>query len=315
MKKVYLILFVQSFALAAAAQQEATFSQFMYNKLAYNPGYAGSFESPTLTIHDRHQWVGFDGALNSQRIDYTQPALNRRVGLGAAMSRVEIGITRTITFEASYAYRVAFRRGYLGIGLQAGMRHFLQNWNDPRLEATQGNDNAIPPGAVNNKFLPNFGVGVFYTGYKFYAGLAVPRLLKNNIDFSDIDEKISEEVPHLNAMAGIDFKPADDIKLTAQTLLRYVKGAPFDADFNLTAGFKGKFYTGATYRTGGDGLGESFVPSLGIQATDKLFFNLSYDLALSRLRTQQAGTFEVSLRWWFSPPAAGGTTTTAPPVF
>jgi len=312
MKKIYLLVFIQALALAAFAQQEATFSQFMYNKLAYNPGYAGSFESPTLTLQDRHQWVGFDGALNSQRITYSQPALNRRVGVGGALSRVEIGITRTITFEASYAYRIAFRRGYLGIGIQAGMRHFFQNWADERLVATQKVDAAIPGQATQNKFLPNFGVGVFYSGYKFYAGLAVPRLLKNNIDFSDIEETISEETPHFNAMAGVDFKPADEVKLTVQTLLRYVKGAPFDADINLTAGFKGKFYTGATYRTGGDGLGESIIPSLGIQATDKLFFNLSYDLALSRLRTQQAGTFEVSVRWWFNPPVSGPTTNPTP---
>lgn len=307
------VLIFNVFCCTLDAQQESTFSQFMYNKLAYNPGYAGSTESPVLNIHDRHQWIGFDGALNAQRIAYSQSAMNRRVGLGGALARMEIGITRTLTFEASYAYRIAFRRGYLGLGLQASIRQFAQDWSDDRLKAPQiGQDPAVPTGNLN-KFFPNFGVGIFYSGYRFYAGLAVPRLFPNNIDFSE-DENFSKEVPHFNAMAGIDFRPAEDVKLTPQILMRYVSGAPFDADVNLTAVFKERLYTGLTYRTGGDGPGESIIPMVGMQATPKLFFQVSYDATLSRIRSQQAGSVEISARWWFAPPVRIDDTTT-PPVY
>ncbi|MEZ4894519.1 MAG: type IX secretion system membrane protein PorP/SprF [Saprospiraceae bacterium] len=50
------------FTLTATAQQEQMYTQFMYNKLAYNPGSAGSFVSPTLTAVYRHQWIGLEGA-------------------------------------------------------------------------------------------------------------------------------------------------------------------------------------------------------------------------------------------------------------
>ncbi len=296
-------------------QQEHTFSQFMYNKMAYNPGYAGTAQSPVLNLHDRHQWIGFDGALNAQRIAYSQPIMSRRGGLGGALSRVEIGITRTVTFELSYSYRIAFRRGYLGLGLQGAIRQFSQNWTDDRLRAPQlDQDGAVPTGNLN-KFFPNFAAGAFYNGYRFYAGVAIQRLLPANIDFSEIGDGESKEVPHLNAMTGIDFMPNEDVKITPQLLLRYVPGAPFDADINVTTAFKERFYTGLTYRTGGDGPGESIIPMAGMQATPKLFFQLSYDATLSRLRSQQAGTIEVSVRWWFAPPAPDKSNDTAPPVY
>ncbi len=279
-------------------------TQFMYNKLSYNPGSAGSFESPTLTVVDRHQWIGFDGAPTAQVLSYTQPILNRRVGLGGALAHQSIGITRTVTLEGSYAYRIPFKRGYLGIGIQVSLRHFAQNWTDKSIVPAQTSDPLIPPLSEHNKFLPNFGFGLFYTGYKWFAGLAVPRLLGNNISFAAVSSLKSREVPHLNAMTGVTFELNDNLDITPQILVRYVKGAPFDADVNGTLCYKNKFYGGLTYRTGGNkgGVGESADVLFGLQASKKLFVGLSYDLNLSRLRTQQAGSAELALRWWFNPP-------------
>lgn len=284
------------------AQQEQMYTQFMYNKLSYNPGSAGNFESPTLTVVDRHQWLGFEGAPSVQVLSYTQPILNGRVGLGGTLAHQSIGITRTITLEGSYAYRIPFKRGHLGMGVQVSLRHFAQNWSDKSIEAAQAGDPLIPDLSEQNKFLPNFGFGIFYTGYKWFAGIAVPRLLGNKITFASAAKANAREVKHLNAMAGVTFELTDDLDITPQILVRYVKGAPLDADVNGTLCYKNKFYGGLTYRMGGSGLGESGDILLGLQANKKIFVGLSYDLSLSRLRTQQAGSIELAMRWWFNPP-------------
>jgi hypothetical protein len=100
------------------------------------------------------------------------------------------------------------------------------------------------------------------------------------------------------------FNVSDGVELTPQVLLRYVKDAPADADINVTAAFQRKFYTGLTYRVGGDGnnLGESIDMMAGMQATKNLFFLLSYDFSLTRLRKFTAGSFEATVRWYFNPP-------------
>lgn len=305
MRKLYIVPLAILFTLTATAQQEQMYTQFMYNKLAYNPGSAGSFVSPTLTAVYRHQWIGLEGAPNAQVVSYTQPLLNNRVGLGGTISRQQIAITTNITFDIAYAYRLELKRGTFAVGLQASMRNFRQNWGDDRIRAVDNLDPAIPV-QPRSKFLPNFGAGVYYAAYhdKWFAGLAIPRLVRNSIDFSEFGTEFSREVQHINAMGGMTFKPDKDLTITPQVLFRYAIGAPFDAEANVSALLKHKFLGGLTYRVGGDtnGLGESLDVMLGIQATDNLFLCLSYDIGLTRLRKFNNGSVEACVRWWFTPP-------------
>lgn len=301
--RIFFLLFLSAGALHG--QQEPMYTQFMFGKMLYNPGYAGSFESPTLLAVYRNQWIGLEGAPKTMALSYNQPLLNNRVGVGGNLVRNSVGINRTLTIDIAYSYRIALRRGYLGIGLQASMRHMYQDWADSRLVTTQpiGIDGAIP-GEAKSKLLPNFGFGVFYTGPKWFAGLAAPRLVSNNIDFAEQGGVLSREVQHFNAMAGVSFDLGEQMELTPQLLMKYVIGAPFDVDVNVMGSYQRKFYLGATYRTGGDsgGAGESIDALLGIQATKNLFFSLSYDIGLTKLRTYNNGSIEATTRWWFTPP-------------
>jgi len=318
MKGNYTLLFVLLLVWhRAAAQQEGMYTQFMFNKMAYNPGYAGSYESEALTAIYRNQWMGLDGAPNTQILSYNQSVLRNRVGIGGNLVRHSIGISRTITLDVAYAYRIAFKRGYLGIGLQASMRHFYQNWADPRLITSQpiSTDPSVPADP-QSKLLPNFGFGAYYIGNKYnkekwYFGIAAPRIVSNNIDFAETGEPFSREVQHLNAMGGINFDLNEDAQLTPQVLLKYAFGAPFDADINLSLLLNQKIYGGLTYRTGGDtnGAGESVDVLLGLQATEKLFFCLSYDIGMTRLRKFNNGSVEATIRWYFNPPQGSGVTT------
>ncbi|MBK7936184.1 MAG: type IX secretion system membrane protein PorP/SprF [Lewinellaceae bacterium] len=308
MKKIYYTIMLIAAGYSAGAQQEPQYTQFMFNKLAYNPAYAGSFESPTLTAIYRNQWMGLEGAPKTQVISYNQRAAGNRVGIGGHLARNTIGITKTLTFNVDYAYRVPMRRGYLSVGLQPSIRHMYQDWTDPRLNPSQKFDIAIPT-EPKTKIIANVGFGVFYSGYKWFAGVASPRLINNSIDFADFGGELSREVRHLNAMGGMSFDITKDFTLTPQLLLKYVFNAPFDADVNISAMVKEKFYTGLTYRTGGDtnGTGESVDALFGVQATENLFLCLSYDIGLTRLRKYNNGSLEATVRWWFNPPAPDDT--------
>lgn len=313
MKKAYffstLLLLVCG---SARAQQEQMYTQFMFNKLGHNPAYAGSVESPTLLAVYRNQWMGLEGAPNTQLLSYNQSLLDGHVGIGGNLLRNSIGINRTINLDLAYAYRIFFKHGFLGIGVQASMRSFYQNWADPRLITSQPvtTDGAIPTGA-QSKLMPNFGFGAYYIGFnkhypkeRWYFGIAAPRMVSNNIDFADSGGELSREIQHLNAMGGMNFHLTEEATLTPQVLLKYAFGAPFDADINVSLMLYEKYYGGITYRTGGDtkGLGESVDVLLGMQATKNIFFCLSYDIGLTRLRKFNNGSMEVTGRWYFNPP-------------
>jgi type IX secretion system PorP/SprF family membrane protein len=310
MKKLYSAFSVLLLAsVAALAQQEPMHTQFFFNKLAHNPAYAGSELTPEITAAHRSQWIGLEGAPNIQNIAFNQPIFNKRVGIGANLSRYSLAITRAITLDMVYAYRIEMTKGTLGIGIQAGARHFYQNWNDPRIitDVPRTADGAIPT-AANSKVVANFGAGFYYKTETWYAGIAGKRLYNNNIDFADKGQPLSREVIHLNAMFGSTFSLNDDWKLLPQVLLKYVPNAPFDADLNATFSLKDKFFGGLTYRTGNGvtaSAGESVDVLLGMQATENVFFCLSYDIGLTPLRKHSSGTIEATVRYQFNPPASG----------
>lgn len=285
------------------AQQEGQNTLFMYYRQGYNPGVAGTREVPCITAIYRNQWLGIEGAPTLQVLSFSIPALNQRVGIGGNLVRQTVGITQRITLDAIYAYRLRLGRGYLSMGLQGSIRRFSNDYTDPRLVATQGLD--IDPSIPNlnqNKFLFNFGAGLFYQGEFFYLGLSAPRLLQNNIDFADSDIIVSREIQHFYFMGGGSIPLGENFDLQPQVLLKYVDNAPFDGDFNLSLRMLEKYIAGVTYRMGGssaEGFGESIDVLLAAQLSSNFLLGVSYDITLSDLRDYNTGSFEVLLRYCF----------------
>lgn len=299
MKKCYFLLISLLLSVGLRAQQEDQFTQFMYYKLGFNPAFAGSDDGACLSALVRSQWVGLEGAPQSQLLTFNMPVLNQRVGVGASLLRQTIGVSENYTFEGSYAYRVPLGRGFLAAGLQASVRLLRVNFNE--LSGTQPieTDAAIPAG-IQSKYVPNFGAGLYYDGQRFYLGLSVPRLLENNIDLADSGDVISREVRHAYLMGGLILPLGDKVQFLPQLLLKYVNGAPFDGDVNLSLVLANRFTVGASYRLGGpkeSSLGESVSALLGVQISDTIFFGVSYDATLTELRKYNSGTLEGALRY------------------
>ncbi len=67
-----------------SAQQDAMYSQYMFNTQAINPAYAGSKDGLSAALISRNQWVGFEGAPNTTSFSAHAPLLGKRVGIGFA---------------------------------------------------------------------------------------------------------------------------------------------------------------------------------------------------------------------------------------
>lgn len=297
-KLLYIILLFCSLSVALSAQQEEQYTQFMFYKLGLNPGYAGSQDGPVISLLARQQWVGFEGAPQTQLVTFNMPLFNRKVGVGGSISRHTIGFFERYTAEAVYAYRLRIGRGALAIGIQGSVRFLRANFNKAIATQPVSVDGAIP-GDFQSKYVPNFGAGLYYSDQRFYIGISAPRLLTNNIDLADEEGVLSKEVNHVYAMGGLVFGLSDKVKLQPQVLLKYVNGAPFDADANLNFIYNDRFTLGVSYRLGGSkrsGIGESISGLTGFQINESLFFGIAYDATLSELRRYNSGTFEGVLR-------------------
>lgn len=296
---IFPILLLTALPLFVSAQQEEQYTQFMFYKLGFNPGYAGGQDGATVSILARNQWIGFEGAPQTQLITFSMPLLNDRIGVGGSVLRQSIGVTSMYTAEGVYAYRLPLGRGVLGLGLQASVR--LLRVDYAALEGTQSIDlDDAVPASMQSKYIPNFGFGAYYSTDRYYVGLSAPRLLQNNINLSEVQNLVNRERRHYFFMGGLLLPMGEKVQFQPQLLLKYVNDAPFDGDVNLNFVFNDKYTTGLSYRLGGsksNNAGEAISLLMAAQITDNLLLGLAYDATLTELRNFSSGTVELALRY------------------
>ncbi len=274
-------------------QQQSQFTQFMYSKLLFNPAYAGSRGMMCFTGVYRNQWIGLEGAPQTQRISMNTPVGGERIGLGLEIYHHSIGISKEWTITGSYAYRVTLGKGDLSVGLNSSIRYMGIDYSDKRLSATQGMvpDNSSPQGE-QSKTVPNFGVGLYYQTPEFYLGISSPRLLRTNLDFEDESDGLNEEVKHYYFMMGYQIQLNRLIALHPQLMIKYVENTPIDVDANLSFVFADRFDLGLTYR-----LEESIDFLFAVKANERWVIGFSYDFGLHELRDYHSGSLEGVVRY------------------
>ena len=278
-----------------SAQQDAQFTQFMFNKLTFNPGYAGSTIAPRLTAIHRQQWVGLEGAPVTSAINFNTSLAKERVGMGLTFIHDQIGPTRDWSAQMAYSYKIPIENGTLSIGLQGVLRQYRVVWNDARL--THQQDNSVMT-AESSKLIPNAGLGLYYETPKYFVGISMPHILENELDLledfatTDITSLANQ---HIFGMAGVLIDVAEDIKIKPALMVKYVENAPLDIDLNLTAILKNDLWIGLSLRFGGSevqGIGESIDAYVQYQLTNTLRVGMAYDFTLSEIRSQTSGTYE-----------------------
>ncbi|WP_304064549.1 PorP/SprF family type IX secretion system membrane protein [Pedobacter glucosidilyticus] len=277
------------------AQQEAMYSQYMFNTLAINPAYAGSRNVVSATALYRNQWVGIEGAPSTQTISFDGATSNKKVGLGFQVFNDEIGISKTTGAFASYAYRIRMDKGTLAFGLQAGAALYTANFSRVALNPTGAPDVSFAQDVRTVQ--PNFGAGVYYNSDKFYLGVSVPQMLgntlNNNTNISS-SRLIARQYTHLFIAAGYVFDINKDIKIKPSVLFKGVQGAPLQLDINSNVWFFDIFSIGLQYRTEAD-----IAAMTEIQLNSQIRFGYAYDRSTTRLADFNSGSHEFMLRYEF----------------
>ncbi|WP_139062581.1 PorP/SprF family type IX secretion system membrane protein, partial [Aquimarina megaterium] len=125
MKKIKIIVvtaFLSITFFASYAQQDAQYTQYMYNTISVNPAYAGSRGVLSIMGLHRSQWVGLDGAPRTQTLTFNTPiGGNERVGLGLSIVNDQIGPTDETYFDIDFSYTIpTSETGKLSLGIKAG---------------------------------------------------------------------------------------------------------------------------------------------------------------------------------------------------
>lgn len=280
------------------AQQDAQYTQYMYNTMTVNPAYAGSRGQLSAAMLYRSQWVGLDGAPETFTLNLHSPIRNSKLGYGISVVQDNIGegaVSETyLDALLSYTIDVSLD-GKLSFGLKAGGNILNLDFNALRnfdLEPVNVDN-------IENRFSPNIGVGVYYHTNKFYAGLSAPNLLEtqhfdnsqndaNSVDF------LSKERINFYLITGYVFDIGGNTKFKPALLTKAVGGAPLQVDISASFLINDKFLLGAAYRWDA-----ALSGLVGFQISDQFTLGLAYDRETTELGGSQFndGSFEFFLRY------------------
>lgn len=280
----------------AQAQFEPQFTQYMFNEMFINPAYAGSREQVSATMVYRNQWVGLEGSPKTQTASVHGPLMNKKLGLGLTIMNESIGVTKQFAVYGSYAYRMQIgTNGALALGLQGGFINHQENLSE--VITTEENDNEFLFNTPKVT-LPNVGYGMYYNTDKFYAGISIPRMLKNRVagDGSKaVTNSMNFKTWHYYFMTGYVFPISETVKLKPSLMVKAVQGAPLIADITINALLKDVFWIGFAYRTE-----DSFAGLAAFQITPQLRIGYSFDYTTTELNNYSNGTHEITLGYDFS---------------
>ncbi len=293
-------------------QQDAQFSQYMFNKSLYNPAAAGS-EGINVSALYRAQWISLDGP-KSYGIVAETPFGRKRVnkltrqeysdmGLGLNILNTNLGSLTFTRVQGNYSYRIKTSEvSAIFMGLQAGMVQYDIDPTKLRTHDRISEDQTFA-GSGLRRIIPDFGFGSMVKYKDFYLGIAVPHLLQSKIKF--INEVVdttstvgnrslyAQIFRHYYFTSGFRFRLKNKFEVEPSILLKYVVHAPLSAEANVKVRYNNVVWGGLGFRSGG---AASLIGMLGISYNN---FNIgyAYDFSVGQLSAFTGSTHEIMLNY------------------
>lgn len=291
MKKIYVLFLLTIGALhGLSAQQDAQFTQYMYNTIAVNPAYAGSRGALSVIGINRNQWVGLEGSPTTQTLSINTPLRNDRIGIGLSYINDQIGFEKSNYLYGDFSYSMPLDKTLTAsFGLKVGASYFDLDdilLSDPQVAADPYFADRI------NRWTPNVGAGVYIHSNKWYAGLSAPKLIVNDNNRTQGFETL--EQLHYYLIGGYVFDMNSNIKFKPTALAKFTDGAPASYDFTATFLFYEKLWLGGSYR-----VGDAIGGIADFQISKQFRVGYAYEYPISDINLVSQATHEVLLIYEF----------------
>ncbi len=271
-------------------QQDPQFTQFMFDKLSINPGYAGIGNELCVTGFYRQQWSGFDGAPVTTMVNGHMPIRSINSGAGLTFYSDELGQEKSTLIRGHFSYHLKnVGSGKLGLGASIGYlsKDLGSNWVaiDPVADDSSIPDNSTSAGTID------FSFGAFYKSQRFYAGLSSTHLSEGELKDMNI-----QTARHYYVQAGYSHALSPTVDLLPNILLKS-DAASTQIDINVMAMYKNSLWLGVSGR-----VDDAVAPMIGYRhemanGLSAIRIGYSYDITMSELNNYSSGSHEIMLNY------------------
>ncbi len=311
MKKFLFLIIILHLFVLGKAQQTTQYTQYLFNHFAINPALAGIKECIDVKIGHRSQWVGFDGAPSTSfgSLSLRLKGKNRKHlrsfhGLGAYIESDALGPFGKTTINAAYAYH--FPLSYkvtASVGVFAGIQQ--SRFDAGKVTLQNYNDNAIS-GSGATLIYPDISPGIWVYSDKFYTGLAIRQVIKN--DIKNVGTSDTKQARHLLFTLGKKKDLGDGISHLPSLLLKWTPNTTPAVDLNYLIDYKNIFQLGVSYRNT-----DAVAAMFKLNFLKYFSLGYSFDFTTSKIRKASSNTHEIILGIYSCP--ISGTSSFSCPAF
>jgi len=250
---IYILIIFLSFSTFAKAQEQPVFSQYLENFYYLNPAAVGWKPCTEILLTDRHQWVGVNGAPQTQALGvysrlsaFGEERKGTYQGVGLNYYNDKNGPTSTQRAYLSFAHHfTAFQKGRnvytLSMSLAAsGFQHKL---DETQLTTTSDND-PLHTGSINSQNFLNFDASILLYSRYFAAGITAAQIQPTKINYYQTPYEIDNYYMGFLSYRfvndqGAGIEPSMVVKTTLNTT---------QIDINSKFYFNKTLYSGLSYR-------------------------------------------------------------------
>jgi len=297
-KKIFTYLLICFCLTKVVAQQFPQYTQFIFNKIGYNPAASGtSINAPyELILGARTQWFGFTNNPKSAFVSFNYnfiPArsISKWHNAGIYVDQDQAGNFVHNDIWLSYTFHLLLaKKTIMSFGLFAGIKQFRLTKNN-----LDKNDPAVSNSSASVLAYPDLVPGIRLTNKKFFMDVCFQQV--SIFKQSGIGGTIgspSRLLPHYNFSAGQKIKINDFDKLmVAINLHSSIVSLP-SAEITVINYYNKRFAVGASVRS------KNFVCAIvQFRMLKNLNIGLAYDLSTNKVFRASPNTGEIMVS--FSP--------------
>lgn len=284
-----------------AKAQDPHFTQFYANPLYLNPAFAGTARCPRMIMNFRDQWPALSGMFVTYNVSYDQhvDAIQGGLGLMVMNDRQGYGTINATRVSGIYSYQLNVNRNFsIKAGFEATFFQKSLDWSKltfgDMIDSRYGfiyQTNQLQPEKTSAMGV-DFSAGLLGYSKKYFFGLAGHHLTQPQetlIGASGNSRLPLKITAHGGAMLHFNERKPDEGYVSPNILFMY-QGPKFS---QLNLGMyvsKGAVVGGIWYRNGPDAV----ILLVGLHS-GMMKIGYSYDITISKLATNSAGSHEISL--------------------